>query len=108
MDSPEVLLSAPRLLWGNFWRSWENNLERFGMIFLPQDDVQSENSEKLESDDPLNEHAMFLRSPGLRNETKIIPKRAERRKKNREEAKKEKRGENSALQSVRGALWGEI
>ena len=78
------------------------------MMFLSPGDVQSENSDKLEFDDLLNENAMFLKSQGLQHETEMVPKRAKRRKKSREEAKKEKRGENSALQSVRGALWGEI
>ena len=91
MDSPEVFLSAPRLLWANFWKSWESNLERFGMMFLSPDDVQSENSEKLESDDPLHKKAMFLKSQGFQNEVKIVPKRAERRNKSREEAKREQR-----------------
>ena len=37
------------------------------MIFLSPGDVQSENSEKLEFDDLLNENAMFLRFQGLQN-----------------------------------------
>ena len=51
------------------------------MILGTQGGVQSENSEKLEFDDPLNENAMFLRSQGLQNEAKMVPKRAEMRKK---------------------------
>ena len=78
------------------------------MIFLSPGDVEGETIEKLEFDDLLNENAMFLRSQGLQHETEIILKRAKKRKASREEAKKEKRGENSALQSVRGALRGEI
>ena len=106
--SPGALLSAPRLLWGTFWRSWGGNLERFGMMFLSPGDVQSENSDKLEFDDPLNENAMFLRSQGLQNEAKMVPKRPERRKRGREEAKREQRSAKSALQSVVGALWSDI
>ena len=104
MDSPEVFLSAPRLLWANFWRSWESNLERFGMMFLSPEDVQSENSEKLESDDPLHENAMVLKSQGFQNEDKMVPKRAERKEKSREEATREQRSAKSGLQNVSGAL----
>ena len=64
--------------------------------------------EKLEFDDPLNENAMFLRSQGLQNEAKMVPKRPERRKRGREEAKREQRGVKSVLESVVGALWGDI
>ena len=66
--SPGALLSAPGLLWGTFWRAWGAYLERFGMILGTQGGVRSENSEKLEFDDPLNENAMFLRSQGFQNE----------------------------------------
>ena len=106
--SPGALLSAPRLLWGTFWRSWWCNLERLGMIFLSPGDVEGETSEKLECDDPLNENAMFLRSQGLQNEAQMVPKRPERRKRGREEAKREQRSAESALESVLGALWGDI
>ena len=82
--SPGALLSAPGLLWGTFWRAWGADLERFGMILGTQGGVRSENSEKLEFDDPLNENAMFLRPQGLQHEAKIVPKRAEKRKKSRE------------------------
>ena len=51
---------------------------------------------------------MFLRSQGLQNEAKIIPKRPERRKRGREEAKREQRSAKSALKSVLGALWGDL
>ena len=61
------------------------------MMFLSPGKVQSENSDKLEFDDPLHENAMFLRSQGLQNEAKMVPKRAEKRKKSREEAKREQR-----------------
>ena len=77
-------------------------------MFVSPGGVRGENSEKLEFDDPLNENARFLRSQVLRNELKIAPKRAERRRKSREEAKREQRGDKSALQSVLGALWGDI
>ena len=43
------------------------------MIFLSPGDVEGENCEKLEFDDLLNEHAMFLRSQGLQHEAKMEP-----------------------------------
>ena len=66
-------------------------MERLGVIFLSPGDAEGETSEKLEFDDPLNENAMFLRSQGLQNEAKMVPKRPERRKRRREEAKREQR-----------------
>ena len=78
------------------------------MNFVTQGCVRSETSEKLEFDDPLNENAMFLRSQGLQNEAKMVPKRPERRKRRREEAKREQRSAKSALESVLGALWGDV
>ena len=78
------------------------------MNFVTQGGVRSENSEKLEFDDRLNENAMFLRSQGLRHEAKMVPKRAERRKRSREEAKREQRSAKSTLESVLGALWGDV
>ena len=99
--SPGALLSAPGLLWGTFWRSWGGNLERLGLIFLFPGDVEGETSEKLEFEDPLNENAMFLRSQGFENEAKM-------RKKSREEGKREQRSAKRALESVLGALWGDI
>ena len=71
-------------------------------------DVHSEHSEKLEFADPLNEHAMFLRSQGLQNDAKMVPKRPKRRKRGREEAKREQRSAKSALKSVVGTLWSNI
>ena len=106
--SPGALLSAPGLLWGTFWASWGGNLEPLGVNFVTQGCVRSETSEKLEFDDPLNENAMFLRSQGLQNEAKMVPKRPERRKRGREEAKREQRSAKSALESVLGALWGDV
>ena len=79
-------------------------MERLGVIFLSPGDAEGETSEKLEFDDPLNENAMFLRSQGLENEAKMVPKRPERRKRGREEAKREQRSAKSALESVLGAL----
>ena len=61
------------------------------MILGTQGGVRSENSEKLEFDDPLNENAMFLRPQGFQNKTKMVPTLANRRKKSREEAKREQR-----------------
>ena len=105
---PGTLLSAPRLLWDTFWRSRKGNSKRFGIILLSPGDVQHENSDKLEFADPLNENAMFLRSQGLQNDAKMVPKRPERRKRGREEAKREQRSAKSALKSVVGALWGKF
>jgi len=83
-------------------------LEPLGRNFVTQGCVRSETSEKLEFDDPLNEHAMFLRSRGFQNEAKMVPKRPERRKRGREEAKREQGSAKSALKSVVGALWGDL
>ena len=77
-------------------------------MFLSPGDVESENRDKLEFDDPLNENAMFLRSQGLQNEVKMVPKRDEKRKKSREEGKREQRSAKRSLESVLGALWGDI
>ena len=70
------------------------------MNVVTQGGVRSENSEKLEFDDPLNENAMFLRSQGLQNEAKMVPKRAEKRKKSREEGKGEQRSAKHLVQTV--------
>ena len=78
------------------------------MILGTEGGVRSENSEKLEFDDPLHEDAMFLTPHGLQNEAKMVPKRAERRKKSREEGKREQRSAKRALESVLGALWSDI
>ena len=81
---------------------------RFGMNFVAQGGVRSENSEKLEFDDLLSENGVLLRSQGFQHEAKMVPKRPERRKRGREEAKREQRSAKSALKSVLGALWGEF
>ena len=69
------------------------------MIFLSPGDAEGETSEKLEFDDPLNEHAMFLRSQGFQNEATIVSKLVKRMKritytrkerKKREEKREEK------------------
>ena len=78
------------------------------MILGTQGGVQIENNEKLEFDDTLNENAMFLRSQGVQNEAKMVRKRAKRRKRGREEAKREQRSAKRALESVLGALWGDV
>ena len=78
------------------------------MILGTQGGVQSENSEKLEFADRLSENAMFLRSQGLQNEAKMVPKRPERRKRRREEAKRGQRSAKSAFESVLRALWGDV
>ena len=103
-SSPGTLLNAPGLLWGTIWGAWEEHLELFGMVFVSQSGVRHENNEKLESDDLLNENAMFLRSQGFQNEAKMVPKRPERRKRRREEARREQRSAKSALESVLRAL----
>ena len=90
-SSPGTLLNAPGFLWGTIWGAWEEHLELFGMVFVSQSSVRHENSEKLESDDHLDEKAMFLRPQGFQNKTKIVPELAKRRKKSREEAKREQR-----------------
>ena len=99
-SSPGTLLSAPGLLWGTIWDAWAEHLERFGLIFGTQGGVQSENSEQLEFADHLNENAMFLKSQGLQNEAKMVPKRAEKRKKSREEGKGEQRSAKHLVQTV--------
>ena len=58
-------------------------MERFWMILGTQGGVRIENNEKLEFDDHLNENVRFLRTQGLQNEVKIVPKRTEKRKKSR-------------------------
>ena len=63
----------------------------FLLMFETQGGVRSENSEKLEFDDLLNENAVLLRSQGLQNEVEIVPKRAEERKKSRERREKKKK-----------------
>ena len=83
-------------------------MERLGVMFVSPGDAEGETSEKLEFDDPLNENAMFLRSQGFQNEAKMIPKRPERRKRRREDATREQRSGKSALESVLGALWGDV
>ena len=55
-----------------------------------------------------NANAVFSSSQGLQNDVKIVPKRAERREQSREEAKREQRSAKSALESVLGALWGDV
>ena len=52
--------------------------------------------------------SLMLKSQGLQNEAKIVPKRAERRQRGREEAKREQRSAKSGLESVLGALWSDI
>ena len=78
------------------------------MVFVPPGGVRRENGDKLEFDDPLNEIAMFSRPQASRNELKLVPKRAERRKESREDANREQREYKSALQSLGGAFWSEI
>ena len=58
------------------------------MMFVLSGGVRRENSEKLEFDDPLNEHARFLTTKELQNEVKIVPKRTEEMKKSRDSSEK--------------------
>ena len=106
--SPGRLLSAPGLLWDGFWGAWVCNFNLFAIISILPGSVRRENSEKLEFDDTLNENAMLLRSQGLQHEAKMVPKRAEKKKKSREEGKREQRSAKRTLESVLGALWGDI
>ena len=71
------------------------------MMFVLSGGVRRENSEKLEFDDPLNENACFLRSQGLQNEVKIVPKRAEETKKSRERTEKREKYADDRPGSVR-------
>ena len=75
-------------------------MDRLGMILGTQGGVRSENSEKLEFADLLNENARCLRSQGLQNEPQMVPKRAEKRKKSREEGKREQRSAKHLVQTV--------
>ena len=59
------------------------------MIFVLPGGVRGENSDKPEFDDLLNENALFSSFQGLQHDTKMVPKRPERRKKSR--ARTEKR-----------------
>ena len=70
------------------------------MVFVTPSGVRRENGGKLEFDDPLNEIAMFSRPQGSRNELKLVPKGAERRKKSREDANREQRREQKCQESV--------
>ena len=74
------------------------------MAFVSSGGVRSENGDKLEFDDPLNEIAMFSRPQGSQNELKLVAKRPERRKKSREDANREQRREQKWQESVRGTL----
>ena len=99
--SPGALLSAPGLLWGTFWGAWDQYLKRFWMVFVPPGGVRRENGGKLEFDDPLNEIAMFSRPQASRNELKLVPKRAERRKKSRARTEKREKYADDRPGSVR-------
>ena len=71
------------------------------MIFVLPGSVRTENSEKLEFDDHLNEKAWFFKSQGVQNEVKIVPKRAEEKKKSRERREKRKKYADECLGSAR-------
>ena len=75
---------------------------------MSRGDAEGETRKKVEFDDRLNENGRFLRSQGFPNEAKMVPKRPERRRRRREEAKREQRSAKSALESVLGALWGDV
>ena len=70
------------------------------MILGTQGGVLIENHEKLEFDYHLYENAMFLRPQGFQNDAKMVPKRAEKRKKGREEGKREQRSAKHLVQTV--------
>ena len=76
-------------------------MERFGMILGTQGGVQSENSNKPEFDDLLNENAMFLRPQRLQNEVEMVQKRPERRKKSRARTEKREKYADDRPGSVR-------
>ena len=76
-----ALQGAPGVLGGVFLEALEVSRGAFWMIFLALGDTGSENGEMLESDDRLNENAMFRGSQGPQNETKMAPE--EQRRENR-------------------------
>ena len=70
-------------------------------MFVLPGSVRGENSEKLEFDDHLDENAWLLRSQGLQNGAKMVPKRAEEGKKSREPREKRKKYADECLGSAR-------
>ena len=59
MDASRALQGAPGVLGGVFLEALEVSRGAFWMIFLGLGGTGRENGEMLESDDPLNENAMF-------------------------------------------------
>ena len=74
------------------------------MVFVPRGGVRRENGDKLEFDDPLNEIAMLSRPQASQNGVKLVPKRAESKKKT-DKTRTESRMETKVRSR---ALWGEI
>ena len=81
MDGSRALQGAPGVLGGVFLDALGVSRGAFWMIFLVVGGTGRENGEMLESDDPLNEHAMFRGFQGPQNETKMVPE--EQRRENR-------------------------
>ena len=71
-------------------------------MFLSPGKVQSENSDKLEFDDPLNENAMLLKSQELRNEDNMVPKRARRGRRAEKKPKESREAQNVLSRAYRG------
>ena len=81
MDGSRALQGAPGVLGGVFLEALEVSRGAFWIIFLGLGGTGRENGEMLESDDLLNENAMFRGSQGPQNETKMAPE--EQRRENR-------------------------
>ena len=81
MDGSRALQGAPGVLGGVFLEALEVSRGAFWMIFLGLGGTGRENGEMLESDDHLNENAMFRGSQGPQHETKMVPE--EQRRENR-------------------------
>ena len=78
LGAPWASWRAPGLLWGALGRALGVILGAFCSLFEEKSNPLNQNSEKLDFDDPLNENAMFLRSQGLQNETKMVPEEQKR------------------------------
>ena len=81
MVASRALQGAPGVLGGVFLEALGVSRGAFWMIFLGLGSTGRENGEMFESDDPLNENAMFRGSQGPQNETKMVPE--EQRRENR-------------------------
>ena len=72
MDGSRALQGAPGVLGGVFLEALEVSRGAFWMIFLGLGGTGRENGEMLESDDHLNENAMFRGSQGPQNVTNVL------------------------------------